>query len=140
MVKLFVGKKGSGKTKQMIEMANDAIEHAHGSIVFINKDSRIIYELSYKMRVICMQDFPHITNEDEYIGFLFGILSSDHDIEKIFLDGVMKHRDFTPEVLPSFLNKLSDMSNDYGIEFVVSVSAELEELVGVNFDSMEVLN
>ena len=140
MVKVFVGRKGSGKTKHMIEMANQAIEDAHGSIVFINRDSRLIYELSYRMRVICMQDFVHITNEDEYIGFLYGVISQDHDIETIFLDGIMKHRDFSTSMLPSFLNKLKDISRDYGIDFVVSISAELEEMVGVDFDGLEILN
>ena len=86
MVKLLIGHKGSGMTKRMTELANDTVQTAKGSIVFINKNSRLIYDLDYKIRVVCMEDFPHITNEDEYIGFLFGIMSSDNDIETIFLD------------------------------------------------------
>ena len=74
MVKLLIGHKGSGKTKRMIELANETVQTARGSIVFINKNSRLIYDLDYKIRVVCMEDFPHITNEDEYIGFLFGFV------------------------------------------------------------------
>ena len=97
MVKVLVGNKGSGKTKKMIELANTAIEEAKGSIIFINKNTRLTYDLDYKIRVICMDDFIHITNEDEYIGFLFGIISSDNDIETIYLDGVLKHADISVE-------------------------------------------
>jgi hypothetical protein len=140
MVKLLVGHKGSGKTKKMIELANKSAEESRGSTIFINKNSRLIYDLDYRIRVICMEDFVHITNEDEYIGFLFGIISSDNDIETIFLDGIMRHADFSLEVLPSFINKIKEISKDYGIDFVVSVSAELEEMIGVDFTNVEVLN
>ena len=87
-----------------------------------------------------MEDFVHITNEDEYIGFLFGIISSDNDIEKIFLDGVLKHRDVEIKDLPSFINKLKVISKEYDIEVIMSVSAELEDMVGVDFDGIECLN
>ncbi|MBR0374468.1 MAG: hypothetical protein IJH91_08080 [Mogibacterium sp.] len=140
MVKLLVGHKGSGKTKTMINLANRNVEESKGSIIFINKNSRLIYDLSYKIRVICMEDFVHITNEDEYIGFIFGIISSDNDIETIYLDGIMKHADFSLEVLPSFINKIKVISKDYGIDFVISISAELEEMIGVDFNGVEVLN
>ena len=107
----------------MIELANSSVEQAKGSIIFINKNARLIYDLDYKIRVICMEDFVHITNEDEYMGFLFGIISSDNDIEKIFLDGVLKHRDVEIKDLPSFINKLKVIANDYDIEVIMSVSA-----------------
>ncbi len=140
MVKLLIGHKGSGKTKKMIDLANETVQTAKGSVVFINKNARLIYDLDYKIRVVCMEDFPHITNEDEYIGFIFGIMSSDNDIETMFLDGVMRHRDFALEVLPSFINKIKIVSEETGIDFIISVSAELEEMIGVNFDNVEVLN
>ena len=140
MVKVLVGNKGSGKTKKMIELANTAIEEAKGSIIFINKNTRLTYDLDYKIRVICMDDFIHITNEDEYIGFLFGIISSDNDIATIYLDGVLKHADISVENIPSFVMKIKEISNDYAIDFVMSISAELEDLVGVDFENVEVLN
>ena len=74
MVKLLIGHKGTGKTKLMIEMANDEIERSNGSVIFINKNSRLMYDLKYRIRVVCMEDFEHITNSDEYIGFIYGII------------------------------------------------------------------
>ena len=119
MVKLLIGHKGSGKTNTMVQLANESIEKSNGSIVFINKNHRLMYELNFKIRVICMEDFEHITNIDEYIGFLYGIISSDHDIEMIFIDSI---------------------SETYNIDFIVSVSAEKEEMIGVDFNNCEILN
>ena len=140
MVKLLVGHKGSGKTKQMIDIANQSVESSRGSIIFINKDQRLMYDLKYRIRVICMEDFEHVTNSDEYIGFLYGIISSDHDIETIFIDSILKHADFKMSDLPEFIDRLKDISKNYGMDFVVSVSAEKEEMVGVDFEGCEILN
>lgn len=140
MVKLLIGHKGSGKTNQMLKLANEAIETAAGSIVFINKNHRLMYELSYRIRVICMEDYEHITNIDEYIGFLYGIISSDHDIETIFIDSILKHADVSMGDLPEFIERLKVISEIYGPDFVVSISAEKEEMIGVDFTGIEILN
>ena len=140
MVKLLVGQKGSGKTKQMIDIANSTVETSKGSVIFINKNHRLMYDLKYRIRVICMEDFEHITNCDEYIGFLYGIISSDHDIETIFIDSILKHADFKISDLPEFIARLKDISKNYGMDFVVSVSAEKEEMIGVDFEGCEILN
>jgi len=140
MVKLLIGHKGSGKTNQMLKLANENIESAAGSVVFINKNHRLMYELSYRIRVICMEDYEHITNIDEYIGFLYGIISSDHDIETIFIDSILKHADVSMGDLPEFIERLKVISEVYGPDFVVSISAEKEEMIGVDFDGIEILN
>ncbi len=140
MVKLLIGHKGTGKTKQMIEMANNQTEVSKGSIIFINKNARLMYDLKYKIRVVCMEDFEHVTNSDEYIGFIYGIISSDHDIETIYIDSIMKHADFTLGDLPEFLERLQDISKNYGMDFTVSVSAKKEELIGVKLSDYDVLN
>lgn len=140
MVKLLVGHKGTGKTKQMIDLANDTIEKSKGSVIFINKNSRLMYDLKYRIRVVCMEDYEHVTNSDEYIGFLYGIISSDHDIETIFIDSILKHADFTLGDVPEFLERLADISKNYGMDFVVSLSAEKEEMIGVDFSQYEILN
>lgn len=140
MVKLLIGHKGSGKTNQMLKLANENIETAAGSIVFINKNHRLMYELSYRIRVICMEDYEHITNIDEYIGFLYGIISSDHDIETIFIDSILKHADVSMGDLPDFIERLKAISEIYGPDFVVSISAEKEEMIGVDFTGIEILN
>ncbi|MDY6037811.1 MAG: hypothetical protein SPI74_02245 [Eubacterium sp.] len=140
MVKLLIGHKGTGKTKMMIEFANNEAEKSDGNIIFINKNSRLMYDLKYKIRVVCMEDYEHITNSDEYIGFLYGIISSDHDIKTIYIDSILKHADFSLGDLPEFLTRLRKISKNYGMDFVVSLSAEREEMIGVDFAEYEVLN
>lgn len=128
MVKLIVGRKGSGKTKNMIQLANDRVEESDGNVVFINKNHRLMYDLKYKIRVVCMEEYEEITNSDEYIGFLYGIISSDHDIEVIFIDSILKHADVNLSDLPEFLSRLRKISEKYEIEFIVSISATVEEI------------
>ena len=140
MVKLLIGHKGSGQTGQMIQLANDSVETSNGSIIFLNTNQRLMYELKHSIRVICMEDYEHITNIDEYIGFVYGIISSDHDIEVIFIDSILKHADVSLGDLPEFIDRLKAISEIYGLDFVVSVSADKEEMIGVNFDGCEILN
>ena len=128
MVKVLAGLKGSGKTKKMIQMANDRVETASGSIVFINKNHRLIYDLKYQIRVVCMEDYPNITNIDEYVGFLYGIISSDHDIEVIFIDGILYHKDVRIPDLKEFFQRLKEIGKGHEVEFVVSVSAGMDDL------------
>ncbi len=140
MVKLLIGHKGSGKTKQMIDLANTQAQDSNGSVIYINKNSRLMLDLSYMIRVICMEDFPEITNSDEYIGFLYGIISLDSDIETIYIDSILKHANFQLEDIPGFLQRLQSISEHYDIEFIVSLSADKEEMIGVDFTNYEVLN
>ena len=140
MVKLLIGHKGSGKTGQMIQLANDLIETCNGSLVFINKDSRLNMQINRNIRVVCMDDFEDLTNTDEYIGFLYGIISSDHDIEAIFIDSILKHADVSLGDLPEFINRLKGISDKYELDFIVSLSAEKEEMIGVNFVGCEIIN
>ena len=73
-------------------------------------------------------------------GFIYGIISSDHDIETIYIDSILKHADFSLGDIPEFLERLSDISKNYGMDFVVSLSAEKEEMIGVDFSQYEILN
>jgi hypothetical protein len=128
LVKVIAGHKGSGKTKKMIELANEMVETAHGSIVFINKNHRLMYDLKYQIRVVCMEDYEDITNIDEYVGFIYGIISSDHDIEVIFIDGILRHKDVHIPDLGEFFERLRDISDRHELDFIVSVSADLDQL------------
>lgn len=98
-----------------------------------------MYDLKYKIRVVCMEEYEEITNSDEYIGFLYGIISSDHDIEAIFIDSILKHADVSISDLPEFLNRLGKISEKYEMEFIVSISATAEE-IGETAKKYEILN
>ena len=128
MVNLIVGHKGAGKTKMMLDLANERARASDGRVVFVNKNHRLMYDLFHQIRVVCMEDYEEITNSDEYVGFLYGIISGDHDIEAIFIDSILKHADVHKDDIPEFLARLKVISEQHDIDFVVSLSADLEEL------------
>ena len=132
MVNLLAGPKGSGKTQRMIEQANQLAKECNGSVVFIKKTHRDTASVSFDIRTICMDDFKSITNIDSYIGFLYGMYSSNHDIETIFIDGILKHADISLENIPAFVDRLAVISKECGINFYVSISANEDDLKSVN--------
>lgn len=140
MVNLLTGPKGSGKTQQMIELANEAVKTCDGHVFFIKKSHRDTYSLSFDIRAICMADYESIANTDEYLGFIYGMTSADHDIEAIFIDGILKHADINLENIPSFIEALKKISKEYNINFYVSVSAESHELPAIDMDGCKILN
>ena len=140
MVNLLTGPKGSGKTQQMIERANEAVKSCDGHVFFIKKSHRDTYSLSFDIRAICMADYECIKTADEYLGFIYGMTSADHDIQAIFIDGILKHADITLENIPSFIEKLKKLSTENNLDFYVSISASNEELANVNMDGCTLLN
>ena len=139
MVKLLLGGKGAGKTKEMIAFANDKVEVKKGDIVFINKNDRLNFDLKYDIRLISMIEYPYIENIDGFIGFLYGIQSGNSDIESVYIDGILKYADINTENIHMFLERLNILSENSNIEFNVSLSAEKGELEKVNFDAYEIL-
>jgi len=140
MVNLLTGPKGSGKTQQMIERANEAVKNCDGHVFFIKKSHRDTYSLSFNIRAICMDDYDVIQTADEYLGFIYGMSSADHDIQAIFIDGILKHANITLESMPHFIEKLKKLSKDCEIDFYVSVSATNEQLSDVNMEGCQILN
>lgn len=128
MVKLLASGKGEGKTKKLIEMSNEAVKNAHGHVVFIDDDNRHIYDLHYDIRFVETSDFP-LSNYRELIGFLYGILSQDSDIEKIFVDGIYNIVKTLPsEDLIKLITKLKMMSDKYSVEFILSANHAASEI------------
>lgn len=132
MVNLLTGQKGSGKTQQMIEAANQKVKECDGNVIFIKNSHNDTYSLSFDIRAICMADYPSIRNVDDYTGFIYGMLSANSDIQVIFIDGILKQSDIALENIPRFVDRLSNISKKHGVEFFVSVSANKDDLKDVN--------
>lgn len=135
MVNLLTGPKGSGKTQQMIELANEKVKTSRGNIVLIKKSHRDTYGLDFHIRAICMADYRNITTLEEFIGFIYGVSAGNHDIETIFIDGVLKQANINLKTLPDFLDKLNKISKENNIEFYISVSAERKNITGIDQES-----
>lgn len=126
MVELLIGKKGTGKTKALIEKTNNAITVAKGNVVFITKNSDQMYSIDTKARMVTTGDFD-IKNYEEFLGFIYGIISRDYDITNIFIDGIFKIvGSDSMDGFEEFLNRLEDLSRQQSISFVISVSVDAD--------------
>ena len=127
MIQIIAGEKGKGKTKLLIAKANEDVREMDGNLVYIDKSNKHMYELSNKIRLINSRDYL-ITNPDEFLGFICGIISTDHDLEKIYFDSFLKISCIKEENLEPVLRKLNDISNHFEVDFVICISTNKNKI------------
>lgn len=127
MIQIIAGEKGKGKTKYLLEKVNESVKSATGNIVYLDKSQKHMYELSNKVRLINVADYV-ISNCDEFLGFLCGIISQDHDLEEMYLDSFLtiaklEEADITPAI-----TKLESISGKFHVDFILSISKNEHDL------------
>ena len=127
MIQIIAGEKGKGKTKHLLERVNEAVKSANGNIVYLDKSSKHMYELSNKVRLINVSDFP-ISNCDEFLGFLSGIISQDHDLEEMYLDSFLTISSVKDEELSHAIERLDIISGTFHVNFILSISKNENDL------------
>lgn len=128
MVEIIVGQKGKGKTKALISKVNTEVRASSGSVVYIDKSGKHMFELDSKIRLINMSDYL-VENTDEFIGFLCGVISQNNDIEEIFLDSFLTVAFIdTNNGLCDSLKKLETIGEKFNIKFVLSISKDESDL------------
>ncbi len=127
MVQLIVGEKGKGKTKVLLDKVNTEVKEARGTLVYLDKSRKHMYELNNKVRLIDMSDYD-IQNSSEFLGFLSGVVSQDNDLEKMYLDSFIKISKVKDEEFAEVLTRLNTMGEKYQVSFVLSVSKDEKEL------------
>ena len=127
MVTLILGKKGSGKTKRLIDMCNAAMAASKGNVVFIEKDSTLTYDLSHKAR-LAVADSYDIQGFDSFYGFIAGMCAGNYDITDVLVDSTLKIGGRDMEALLSFVKKLQVLSEKANTNLVLSVSADKSEI------------
>ena len=125
MLELIVGNKGKGKTKILLDRVNSAIKEANGSIVYLDKSTKHMFELNNRVRLIDASAYP-LKNADEFIGFICGIISQDHDLEQIYLDSFLKIAKLEDQDVTSTLEQLKNIGQKYQVRIIVSVSLDKE--------------
>ncbi len=131
MVNLLIGPKGSGKTVKMFDLANASAKEINGNVVFIKNSPQETAKLNHSIRVVVMKDYAGIANADEYIGFLYGMISANHDIEAIYIDGLLKLDKVSSADLVGFINRVKRISEDEKVDFFVSCSVAKEALANI---------
>ena len=127
MVELIVGKEGKGKTKQLLERVNSEIKTASGNIVFIDRNDKHMFELNNKVRLVNVAEYD-FTNSSEFLGFVCGILSQDHDIEQMYIDAVLKVARTDKSELASVVKRLAIIGQKFNVKFVASVTLDASDI------------
>ena len=131
MVRLIVGNKGKGKTTEILAKANDSIKVATGSVVYLDKSNKHMYDLHRKIRLIDVSRFP-IANSEQFVGFVCGIISQDHDLQEMYLDGFLKCAKLGEDDIDGInatITELDAVSTAFDIDFYISASIDVESLV-----------
>ena len=140
MVYLVTGPRGSGKTQQMIDLANEKVKTSNGNVVFIKKSHKDTYTVDFNIRVIRMADYPDVLTLEEFVGFLYGMAAGNHDIEAVFIDSVLKQANITLESLAAFSHKLNKISTENNIDFYLSISADKKDIPGIDSSDCTVVS
>ena len=128
MIEIIAGEKGKGKTKELLAKVNHSVAAASGNIVYLDKSQKHMYELNNTVRLINVKDYP-IDNCDEFLGFLCGIVSQDHDLEEMYLDSFLTIAFAeTDDEIQHAIEKLDIISEKYNVKFILSVSRDESKL------------
>ena len=127
MVQLIAGKKGKGKTKQLLDKVNTEIKDAQGNVVYLDKSTKHMFELNNKIRLINVSDYL-VTNSDEFVGFICGIISQDPDLQQMYLDSFLKIACLEDADISATIDKLEEVSDKFHVDFVLSISMDKNEL------------
>ena len=128
MIEIICGEKGKGKTKELLAKVNAAVQVANGNVVYLDKSQKHMYELSNKVRLINVMDYP-VSNCDEFVGFICGIISQDNDLEEMYLDSFLTVAALETEAeITKAIEKLDVISEKYKVRFILSVSKDEADL------------
>ena len=142
MISLIIGKKGTGKTKVLVQHVNDAVHVSSGNVVCVEKETKLTYDVNYRARLIATDVFA-ISGYDAFYGFFSGICAGDHDITDIFVDATYRiadDKDRAGEALAAFLKKVNELSKISGTKFTFTISSDLEDLPEAMFEYCEKIN
>ena len=125
MIQIIAGEKGKGKTKILLDKVNTSIKEASGTIVYLDKNTKHMYELNNKIRLINVKDYC-IDTCQEFTGFICGLVSQDHDLEKVYFDSFLNISCLEEGDITAVLEKLELISAKFSVDFVLSISVNAD--------------
>ena len=127
MIQLIVGEEGKGKTKHLLDKVNNEIKEATGNIVFLDRSSKHMFELNNKVRLINVSEYD-FADVSEFIGFIYGITSQDHDMQQMYIDGIMKLAKLDKDSLEVVVKRLDKISEKFDFDIIISASIDESKL------------
>ena len=130
MIQVIAGHKGSGKTKRLIDIANEALKVEHGIIAFIDDDKRYIYDLRHEIRFVDASDYTAVKGCEAHVffGFLSGMLAVNYDLSLVCIDAFLKLVKTPIAQMASFFERLNALSESSKCSFVINISCDTEDL------------
>lgn len=127
MLKLFAGLKGSGKTKHLIELVEEAQSKTNGNVVCIEKGSKLIHEISHAVRLIDVSNYG-VDDWEKLYGFVCGILATNYDITDLFIDSALKICKEDLAGFEKFAEDIMPLLEKENVSFTMTASIEVEKL------------
>jgi len=128
MINLFAGAKGEGKTRKLIELANDHLENTKGHIVFVDDNRRNMHQVHRDIRLVDTSEYP-LSNYREFVAFVYGMISQNSDIQEIFIDGLCGIIEELPNNdLSTVMASLGKLSDDNNVEFFITLNCDPNNL------------
>lgn len=127
MVQFIVGDKGKGKTRHLLDKVNTEIKDVQGNVVYLDKNTKHMFELNNRIRLIDVSEYL-VSNSDEFIGFVCGIISQDHDLQQMYFDSFLKIARMETDELEEVIAKIEKISERFHVDFVISISLDESEL------------
>ena len=127
MVQLIVGNKGKGKTKHLLDKVNTEVQNVSGNIVYLDKSKKHMYELNNKVRLIDISSYD-VKNSDEFIGFVRGVISQDHDLQQMYFDSFIDIASCKDRDITDLVKRIEKISENFNVDFVISASLDESEL------------
>ena len=127
MITLIVGKKGSGKTKKLIQLVNDAVKTSSGNVVCIEKGAKLTYDIDHKARLVDIEQY-NVSGFDALFGFLSGICAGNYDVTDIFVDSTLKIAGNDMDQLADFVKSLNTLAQFSETKITLSISADVQDI------------
>jgi hypothetical protein len=137
MVQLIVGVKGKGKTKVLLDKVNSQIQNVEGNVAYLDKSTKHMYELNNKIRLIDVSEYS-LKNADQFVGFIQGIISQDHDLQQMYLDSFIKIANLEGADITETIKNLEVISNKFKVDFTANVSLDEADIPEAIKDMIEV--
>ena len=126
MLKLIIGVKGTGKTKTLISMVNEAVDASHGDVVCIEKGTKLRFDVKYQARLVNADEY-FIDDAHSLWGFIAGIMASNHDVTELFVDSALKICGNDVAEFDAMLDKVAKLSDSLGVKVLITSSLPVEE-------------
>ena len=126
MLKLIIGVKGTGKTKNLIELVNTAAENSQGNVVCIEKGTKLRFDVKYKARLIDVTEY-YVDDAQSLFGFIAGILASNHDVTDVFVDSALKICNNDSVAFDKFVEEVNALAEKLNVKVVMTSSIPAEE-------------